>query len=90
MREIGNTIESAFTFGRGPDIELRDLPAAIRIPVAATSQSHHTPVPTYAEVERDLFSRAPSMARGNRSDAARLLQVSRKKLYDKISKYRLG
>jgi transcriptional regulator with PAS, ATPase and Fis domain len=90
VREIGNTIESAFTFGRGPDIELRDLPPAIRLPTSIGSQSHNAPLPTYAEVERELFSRALRMAGGNRSDAARLLEVSRKKLYDKINKYRLG
>ena len=96
VREIANTIESAFTFGRGPSIAMSDLPIVIQ--KAATTRSiasvrdgarPHS-VPTYAEVERELFSRALASSRGNRSVAAKLLQVSRKKLYDKIVKYHLA
>jgi DNA-binding NtrC family response regulator len=96
VREIANTLESAFTFGRGPSIAMADLPVVIQKAVTARSMigardgGRPHSVPTYAEVERELFSRALANSRGNRSEAAKLLQVSRKKLYDKIVKYHLA
>ena len=46
-------------------------------------------VGTFAEVERDLISRALESTGGNKVAAAKLLRISRKKLYAKISKYGL-
>ena len=48
------------------------------------------PLPTYAEAERELLDRALATTRGNKVRAARLLRISRKKLYSKIAKYGLG
>jgi two-component system response regulator AtoC len=89
VREIANTIESAFTFGRGPAIEATDLPSSIQTAVDARGEPNTSSVPTYAEVERELIARALVTSSGNRSEAAKLLEISRKKLYDKIAKYGL-
>ena len=89
VREIANTIESAFTFGRGPAIEFGDLPFVLQTVMKEGGELPPDAVPTYAEVERELFARALASASGNRSEAAKLLQISRKKLYDKIVKYHL-
>lgn len=88
VREIANAIESAFTFGRGPAIEATDLPSVIQTSIASRGPSTSS-VPTYAEVERELVARALVTSNGNRSEAAKLLEISRKKLYDKIAKYGL-
>jgi transcriptional regulator with PAS, ATPase and Fis domain len=93
VRELSNAIENAFTFGSSPLIRFSDLPprvagapvAPCTPPAPATSQR----LATFAEVERNLITRALAAASGNKSRAARLLGISRKKLYAKIAKYEL-
>ena len=102
VRELSNAIEGAFTFGRSSKITPGDLPHAMMgdqrsslAPISAPSASHnsHTPtpadVPTFADVERDLIRRALENTEGNKVQAAKLLRISRKKLYAKIEKYGL-
>lgn len=47
------------------------------------------PLTTFAETERDLILRALESTGGNKRRAAKLLQISRKSLYNKIEKYKL-
>ena len=47
------------------------------------------PLPTFADAERELVHRALSTTSGNKVQAAKLLRISRKKLYAKIAKYGL-
>ena len=47
------------------------------------------PVSTFAEAERDVVQRALESTGGNRLQAAKLLQISRKKLYAMIEKHGL-
>ncbi len=90
VRELANAIETAFTFGTGATIKLEDLPPAI-------AGEHRRPAPvspangvgTFAEAERDLIQRALESTEGNKAQAAKLLKISRKKLYAKIAKYSL-
>ncbi len=91
VRELSNAIESAFTFGRSQVIRLSDLPPEIgnRRAAAAALAPASGAVGTFAEVERDLIARALESTGGNKVAAAKLLRISRKKLYDKISKYGL-
>jgi two-component system response regulator AtoC len=102
VRELSNSIEGAFTFGRSASITLADLPA----PLAGERRIHHPPetegaapaplpetpfgVQSFADVERDLIRRALENTEGNKVQAAKLLRISRKKLYAKIEKYGLG
>ncbi len=55
--------------------------------MAAETKTEPT-TPSLAEVEREAILQALSRSRGNRSDAARKLGISRRALYDKISEYR--
>jgi transcriptional regulator with PAS, ATPase and Fis domain len=90
VRELANALESAFTFGRSPLIRLDDLPATIRGFNATTRPSAPaSPVGSFAEAERALISRALESTGGNKVAAARILKISRKKLYAKISKYKI-
>ena len=105
-RELGNIIESAFIFGTAPAITLDDLPTRIvngwriasedtkclgrsstrTIELLPSSNSRGT----YAEFERESIVRALQQAEGNKVRAAHILQISRKKLYDRISRYGLN
>lgn len=91
VRELMNVIESAYTFGRGKTIVLADLPPAMlgETTLGADSLSPLSPVSTFAEAEKDLIVRALEATGGNKLRTARLLGISRKKLYTKIAKYRL-
>ena len=92
VRELSNVIEGAFTFGRAHLIQLQDLPAAVGHlkPSAQTAQGPAPGRPaTFAEVEREVICRALETTDRNKTAAAKLLGISRKKLYAKISKYNL-
>jgi transcriptional regulator with PAS, ATPase and Fis domain len=91
VRELANAIEGAFTFGRSPLIRFADLPPALTGSHAARQRSTSFPVPigTFAESERTIIQRALEFTEGNKVQAAKLLRISRKKLYAKIAKYGL-
>jgi DNA-binding NtrC family response regulator len=87
-----NVIESAYTFGRTSQVTLADLPPALD---RAAGDSHaeapprSIPLASFAEAERALIARALASTSGNKLQAAKLLGISRKKLYAKIAKYQL-
>ena len=93
VRELMNVIESAYTFGRSTQITRADLPMTISLtPVAPrqeTMQASNGPL-SFADAERDLIVRALASTGGNKLQAAKLLGISRKKLYAKIAKYSLA
>jgi len=92
IRELMNVIESAYTFARASQITLSDLPAAITLappPPRRETVLDTLPPPSFVEVERDLIARALASTTGNKLQAAKLLGISRKKLYAKIAKYQL-
>ena len=70
-----------------------DETAGEPVPHGATenreTESNET-VLTLGEVERRAIVAALEAARGNKNEAARLLQIDRQRLYRKIAKYRLG
>lgn len=84
-REIEEALQRAFIAASGSVIRLADLPPAIAGNIAAIGQ-----LPSFAEAERELITRALDVTAGNKSNAARLLKISRKKLYGKLTKYRLA
>lgn len=104
VRELSNAIESAITFGCGERIGLDDLPSAIRDnepanPAqdgaaergeSASAASGFAPAPkTFEESERDLIMRTLRITGNNKTLAAELLRISRKKLYARLSRYGL-
>jgi DNA-binding NtrC family response regulator len=91
VRELMNVIESAYTFGRGETIGLADLPPTITSgpTCSANPSALLSPLVPFAEVERDLIARALKATAGNKLRAAKLLGISRKKLYARIGKYDL-
>ena len=92
VRELRNLAESAafLTFGRGP-IPADALPDWLRKAVLARQvEGASRTAPTLVETEREALVRALEEAGGNRSAAARMLDISRQTLYTKMAKYRIG
>ena len=91
MRELANAIESAFTFSRSSVIRAQDLPISITgaPPSEPVLSDIAEPVGTFADAERVLIRRALESTGGNKVQTAKLLKISRKKLYAKIAKYNL-
>ena len=103
VRELSNAIEMAMTFGRRSLIGIEDLPPAVVrhdepvvAEVAPSEPVDRGPTPlapqftTLEQSERELVSRALAVTGGNKSRAAKMLQISRKKLYSLANKYMLG
>jgi transcriptional regulator with PAS, ATPase and Fis domain len=92
VRELSNAIEGAFTFGRSATIGLSDLPANLinADPPIAPASEVNSHIPSLIEAECDLIRRTLEMTHGNRSHTARILKISRKRLYAKMAKYNLS
>ncbi len=98
VRELRNAIEGVFALATNDVIELRDLPPRIAAARAggggaacAGESSGAAPLPplekTLQETERRLILRALELAEGNKSRAAEMLKVSRKRIYRKLEEY---
>ena len=88
VRELANTIERAVVIAAGARIEAEDLPEALRMAVMTKEQAKRRR--TLAEVEADYIRETLAAARGNKSEAARVLGISRKNLYEKLARYKAG
>jgi two-component system response regulator AtoC len=84
VRELANTIERAVIVATGARIEATDLPEAMHISVEMQKRRERRQ--TLAELEADYISETLEAARGNKSEAARMLGISRKNLYEKLRK----
>jgi len=93
IRELENVIERAILLAKGRWITPEDLPSRI------TTDSSYFPslLPEDSlslkkasnRLERDLIKRALDLTGGNRTQAARILEISRPKLISKIKAYNL-
>ena len=82
VRELANTVERAVIVADGARIETTDLPETIHASVKMRQRHRQT----LAELEADYISETLEVARGNKSEAARMLGISRKNLYEKLRK----
>ena len=92
VRELENAIERGVVVGRGPLLEVADLPPQLRSAVQAAGPvadlaGRDLPL---AEVEKAVIAAAMLRHGGNKSQAARALGISRKLLYSKLREYGLG
>jgi two-component system, NtrC family, response regulator AtoC len=95
VRELRAAVEGAVVLGRGNRVALRDLPPTVRnynpvlagLPPAqsAVVQGHLT----VEEAEKQLIMRALQDCKGNRTEAARKLGISRRTLHRKLHAYHL-
>jgi len=84
VRELTNIIERAVIVCNTPDVEAADLPETVRI--AASQQTRKDRRPTLAEIESDYIRETLSATRGNKTEAARILGISRKNLYERLAR----
>jgi DNA-binding NtrC family response regulator len=89
VQELFQTLENAAAAARSSIIGAADLPAAI----SGTNGHFRSPTTisfeTFADAERAVLQRALEITGGNKLRAAKLLKISRKKLYSGIAKYGL-
>ena len=93
VRELRNAVERMVVMARGSALTLKDVPADIRNGV---DLALHTPGEAVGEPsldidanERNLIVRALKETRGNRSAAAKVLDISRRTLHRKLHVYGL-
>jgi DNA-binding NtrC family response regulator len=89
VRELRHTIERAFQAADGATITLEHLPSDILEAPALRADASLAHWPTLDEVERRYIAATLRHARGNQTDAARLLGISRKALWEKRKRYGL-
>ena len=82
VRELANVVERACVVAEGARVELSDLPPGVR----AAAKARASRRPTLAELEADYVRETLALARGNKSEAARLLGISRKNLYERLAR----
>ncbi len=85
IREAMNVVEMCLVNTDGLTIGTQDLPE--KITAQQAPYEHEESVPTFDEAERGLVVRALRQANGNKSRAAKLLGISRPRLYKKIELY---
>src|SRR6185503_11099024 len=88
VRKFANAIERAVIFVSGRQIEVADLPSAMRAPVSAQRQQRQPR--SLAEVEADYLQETLSTTGGNKTAAARILGISRKNLYERLERLEKG
>ena len=84
VRELANIIERAVIVCAGPELEGSHLPDIVRI--AAAQQSRKDRRPTLAEIESDYIRETLAATRGNKTEAAKILGISRKNLYERLAR----
>lgn len=82
LRELRNMVRRLTLFASGDTITPNDLPELIQ----PSLNSFHPVQPTN---EKEQIQNALNIARGNKSQAARLLNIDRKTLYNKMHQYGL-
>jgi two-component system, NtrC family, response regulator AtoC len=89
VRELGNCIERAVAFTHFEELQVEDLPDKIRTarPHPNLSVNDLPELLTLEEVERRHVLRVLAACNGNRTDAAKMLDLDRKTLYRKLLRW---
>ncbi len=90
VRELGNCIERAVALAHFEEIQVEDLPEKIRMQPTRRSAMSGSDIPemlTLEEIERRHVLRVLEACKGNRTDAAKVLDLDRKTLYRKLLRW---
>jgi len=87
--ELAGIVRQSHAKAEGPEISLTDLPQRIFLAAAAARQPRRAAQPialadVLAGIERQLIQRALELAKGNKAKAARLLGLTRPRLYRRM------
>ncbi len=88
VRELANTIERAVIVATGKIIEVSDLTEAMRLAVQLQRQREKPQ--SLAQVEAQYVAETLTATKGNKTDAARILGISRKNLYERLARLEKG
>jgi two-component system response regulator HydG len=86
VRELINLVERAVIMAPGPLIELGDLPLALQEADTVVESGLRAGL-TVREMERALIEKTLDATGGNRTQAAKMLGITRKTLQNKIKEY---
>lgn len=86
IRELENVVERALIMARGEYIQPEDLPANIQDQESMESIGV-TPGRPLSEVEKEAITQTLRLTGGNRTEAAKLLGISRRTLQYKLKEY---
>jgi DNA-binding NtrC family response regulator len=89
VRELENVIMRAVLMARGEVLTTDLLKSEVRTPESTEGREGIRVGMTLEEAERELITKTLQLVSGNRGEAARLLGISRKGMYNKIKKYGL-
>jgi len=93
VRELRNVVERSVLFCRGPRVTGDELPAAMQGFTSRAPKPRDLPVLSLADAvtraESDAIRAALAATGGHRSEAARILGVSRKTLWEKAKQYQI-
>lgn len=90
VRELKNVIERAVNFASGEMLELEDLPFYLREPKIEEPLSFAKEwnlENAHEHLDKETLEKALLKMRGNKSEVARLLGISRSWLYEKMRRY---
>jgi transcriptional regulator with PAS, ATPase and Fis domain len=87
IRELKNVIERAVILSDGPELTLENLPTDMQI--AGIKSTGQLSAFDLASVEKLHIQRVLNHTRGNKTEAARLLNIGLTTLYRKIEEYKL-
>lgn len=87
--ELAAIVRSSHANAEGPQVSSADLPQVVHLAAAAGRISRRKPQPIdlekfLGEIERELIARAMRLAKGNKTKAARLLNLTRPRLYRRM------
>jgi transcriptional regulator with PAS, ATPase and Fis domain len=88
VRELANIIERAVIVCEGAEVAASDLPESVR--VAAAQRARKDRPPTLAELEAEYVRETLIATKGNKSEAAKILGISRKNLYERLARQEKG
>jgi two-component system response regulator AtoC len=86
VRELANVVERAVIVSSGKSIELEELPGPIRETVRLRRRREQPR--SLAEVEAEYVTEVLAAVKGNKTEAARTLGISRKNLYEKLARFK--
>ena len=84
VRELKNIIERISVLSKNPVINLTELPADICGNLIADDQKTLNLSANLSQIERSCIAKALSQTGGNKTEAAKLLGISRKNLWEKM------
>jgi DNA-binding NtrC family response regulator len=87
VRELSHVLERAVIVADGERVEVEHLPEAVRAAASLQRRREAHRRMTLAELEAAYIAETLAAVRGNKSEAARLLGISRKNLYERLARY---